>query len=317
VSDFGIVLPSSESISAFWRPAEHSVALPPGFQLCIRKPGEAVNVCLVLLSSIIECGAPHPNGKLSSKSSDTSLWILDCSNRIMDWCDSLGRIHSPDRRQVIASLSSISYPLLCSILSHSSLLIFVDLIARMLRSVSPLDGDIPQMQISKCLFLLLEIDKRNRELNLIHKDRFVRGLVNAVQRPEELSKLNVELQVSYEAVLWSSFSNSFQSALTSCLNRAKPYLSLLGQGTIDFPEIESPAQISESGVWNTFRALSITPKVDLEDNQSDQEHQAKRQRLQANPDSHTEQYNKLISQLSEIFPGEPQTTLCGLQVGVM
>lgn len=89
------------------------------------------------------------------------------------------------------------------------------------------------------------------------------------------------------------------------------------QGTIAFPETETLAQIPESGVWNTFRALSITPKGDLKDNQFDQEHQAKRQRLQANPDCHTDQYNKLVRQLSELFPGEPQTTLRGLQGGVM
>lgn len=203
MSDFGIVLPSSESISAFWRPAEHSVALPPGFQLCIKKPGEAINICLVLLSSIIECGAAQPSSKLSPKTSDTSLWILDCSQRIMDWCDSLGRIRFPDRRPVIASLSGLSYPLLCSIPPHSSLLSFLDLIARLMRSVNPLDGDVPQLQLSKCLFLLLEIDKRHGTLNIINTDRFVRGLVDIVQRQEEFSKLHVELQVTSELVFCS------------------------------------------------------------------------------------------------------------------
>lgn len=91
------------------------------------------------------------------------------------------------------------------------------------------------------------------------------------------------------------------------------------QGTIEFPDTESLAQISESGVWNTFRALSITPKADVEDNQSDQEHQTKRQRLQGNPDTHTEQYDKAIIQLSKlVYPEEPQKTrLCELLSGIM
>ena len=196
-SAFTVVLPSSESIVDIWQPAEHSVALPPGFQLSLKRPNDAINVCLVLFSAIVQCAAPRSTRALVQETPEMLVWFVDCSHHLLD-CHS--RLEDSqqclDRKQIVSYLSTASQTLLHAHPKLSSSRNFVRLVARILQFIAPQDGEEAQRQLSKSLFFLLKRGKDSGACNIIHDGHFIRVLIEVFEKSAQFLQFHTSLQVS-------------------------------------------------------------------------------------------------------------------------
>ncbi|KAF2673965.1 hypothetical protein BT63DRAFT_422071 [Microthyrium microscopicum] len=166
LSSYRATCPPTKAISKFWA-SEQSIALPPGYQLTLKRPNDANNILLLIIISFSD-------QVIHSKSLDSEKlpWILDLAHSVVDFYRALRQHRCLDRRRIVTSLITLACDILLKDSRRWCLQRSVDLIEKLLVLVSPPDGEDVQISLAHSLLLIMQ----NAKLDQSGVSKWLRAL---------------------------------------------------------------------------------------------------------------------------------------------
>jgi len=142
------VLPSLESISLAWEPAEHSIALQSGYQITLKSRNHAISI-LLLLTEVL--------GRID----DSSLMVFDFARQLVDYVSSLRKQDHSVGPKVLAGLVRFCLTETNSTITQPRLSAVEDLLHRLISLIGHDPEEESQLGIALCLLRLVQLRKKD------------------------------------------------------------------------------------------------------------------------------------------------------------
>jgi serine/threonine-protein kinase ATR len=286
ISSFSASVPPATAITNLWTASNQSVALPPGYQLTLKKPNDASNMLLLLLCAISKASIGSASG------SETYMWVLNASSSVLQFYHSLAKQRCLDRRRIVVCLAQIIGSFVTASSRRNGIQRASDVLAQLILSVSPSDGDETQVLLAKALSSISE-----------HT-----GICN-FQLFAALSA------VKSRSSLWLRFMPAFQIAIEAALEsnnisgppRASQLAQNSGSDKMDITNGSAALLSSKERLRNTLTKRTLESEAALEGRPG------KRQRTEEDAQIEKDQYEELVREVELILNSGNSPTVKNLR----
>jgi hypothetical protein len=150
---FSASFPPISSFRSVWNPTMQLLTLPSAVHISLRKPNEALNCAIILLSALTSHAFDVRSLSLSSMKMLPTLRLLEFGHRIFDCYGRLARLRCLDRRKLVYCFDKLISQFMSVEKYHTNQQL-IDLLARSLYLLSPTDSQDVQANLAQFLFTI-------------------------------------------------------------------------------------------------------------------------------------------------------------------